>query len=116
MNKTIEEILYDFSWIDDSELGEDKFMGHHDIAKATKEIEALIAEAKNRVLEASLKELKEVHMENFMYKTLYGGILIPHANKEPSELLKEYTDLEPIRYKFADYVENHLDELKEQSK
>lgn len=46
----IEEILKAYADMDDTELGEDRFIGHHDLQKATQSIESLIKEQKLQLL------------------------------------------------------------------
>lgn len=54
LDDEIDGLLRDYADIDESELGEDRFIGHHDIQKAKQAITRLIVEAKIQELQKVL--------------------------------------------------------------
>lgn len=72
----------------------------------TKEIKQARLDECNRCVKIMYKLLGE----NYTYATLYGEIKHPDGKTDINKLLQEYTELEPERQKFSDFVEKRLTE------
>lgn len=81
---------------------------HEDVQSILK---ALLLREREKETERCLKIMHKILGENFTYATLYGEIKHPNKDVDINELLREYTELEPERIKFSEFVEMKLSRL-----